>query len=200
MGNNCSEAINSFIDKYDLSEKTIIPFCTHDGYGSGASFTDIRSSSGANVLEGIAISSDEVLTSQQQVEQWIDSLNVDFGKSFQNINIQIGNIKLAGILNDSKEAEQFKAVLPQTISMSHYGNREYYGGIDEKITVIGKGQLNFENGDITFCPKNNTIAIFYNQSDQPNLTMEVYVIGKVTSDLAVFDELESSIDITFTLQ
>lgn len=46
--------------------------------------------------------------------------------------------------------------------MVHYGNREYYGSIDESIDVKGEGQLNFEDGDITFCPINNTIAIFYN--------------------------------------
>lgn len=84
--------------------------------------------------------------------------------------------------------------------MVHYGNREYYGSIDESIDVEGEGQLNFEDGDITFCPINNTIAIFYNQSDKPNLTMAVYVIGKVTSNLAIFDELSSSVDITFLLK
>lgn len=43
------------------------------------------------------------------------------------------------------------------------------------------------------------MAIFYAQTERPNLTMEVIPIGKVTSDLSVFDILGSSEDITFQL-
>ena len=62
------------------------------------------------------------------------------------------------------------------------------------------GQLNFENGDITYCPTNNTLAIFYAQTSRPNLTMEVIPIGKVTSDLSVFDTLGSRENITFSIE
>ena len=47
------------------------------------------------------------------------------------------------------------------------------------------GQLNFENGDITYCERNNSMAIFYAQTDHP--------------DLSVFDTFDSSEDVTFTL-
>lgn len=63
-----------------------------------------------------------------------------------------------------------------------------------------KGKLNFDNGDITYCKQNNTIAIFYNQSSNPNLTMEVIPIGKVTSDLSVFKNLSSNEDMNFSLK
>lgn len=32
-------------------------------------------------------------------------------------------------------------MLPLTVSMVHYGNREFYGTIDETIAVQGRGQL-----------------------------------------------------------
>jgi hypothetical protein len=81
--------------------------------------------------------------------------------------------------------------------MSNYGGREVYGSIDQRLTVEGSGQLRFDDGDITYCPSNNTAAIFYAQTDRPDLTMEVYPIGKVTSDLSVFPDLPSRVDITF---
>ena len=41
-----------FKKKYDLSDKTVIPFCTHDGYGAGNSYNSIRvESSAKNMLE-----------------------------------------------------------------------------------------------------------------------------------------------------
>ncbi|MBD5160410.1 MAG: hypothetical protein HDT14_00005, partial [Oscillibacter sp.] len=104
---------------------------------------------------------------------------------------------LDGVLYDSSMARQFIAQLPQTITMSNYGGREVYGGINQAITVEGDGQFRFDDGDITYCPSNNTAAIFYSQSSRPNLTMTVYPIGKVTSDLSIFPDLPSRVEITF---
>lgn len=60
------------------------------------------------------------------------------------------------------------------------------------------GQLHFENGDITYCSTNNTMAIFYAQTENPDLSMEVIPIGRITSDLSVFDDLLGSVDVTFS--
>lgn len=47
---------------------------------------------------------------------------------------------------------------------------------------------------------NDTIAIFYAKADDPSmgiLTMRIIPIGKVTSDLGIFDEMESRLEFTF---
>lgn len=195
------QVIRSFMEKYDLSEKTVIPFCTHNGYGSGNSYDEIQQySKSKNMLEGIAIDSQEILESESQIEEWLNSLDLNINNGSQEISIQIGDYQLVGQLNDSQMAQQLKTMLPLTVSMINYGNREFYGTIDTTIEIQGSGQLFFENGDITYCPTNNSLAIFYSQSDNPNLTMEVYVIGKVTSDLERFHELSSREDITFALK
>jgi flavodoxin len=36
------QIILTFLEKYDLSGKTIIPFCTHEGSGFGRSVSDLR--------------------------------------------------------------------------------------------------------------------------------------------------------------
>lgn len=49
-------AVFTFLDSYDFSGKTIIPYCTHEG--SGLSSTDrkvAKAGKGANVLEGLGI-------------------------------------------------------------------------------------------------------------------------------------------------
>ncbi|TBL69116.1 flavodoxin [Paenibacillus thalictri] len=46
----------SFLDKYDLSGKTVIPFNTNGGYGVGSSFDDVNERcAGCNVLEGFSV-------------------------------------------------------------------------------------------------------------------------------------------------
>lgn len=197
----------SFLENYDLSGKTVIPFCTHDGYGAGSSYSAVtRASTGATVENGLAIDASNAASSQRTVESWLNGLDLPTGGSQGStqqpqgetaIRITIGSTQLNGVLYDSDMARQFIAQLPQTISMSNYGGREVYGGIDEAIEVEGSGQLRFDDGDITYCPSNNTAAIFYAQSSRPNLTMEVYPIGRVTSDLSIFPDLPSRVDITF---
>lgn len=115
------------------------------------------------------------------------------------IKITIGDTVLDGVIYDTALAEEFKGHFPLTVSMSAYGGREYYGGLGFTPESSGTGQLNFENGDITYCRTNNTMAIFYAQTERPNLTMEVVPIGKVMSDLSVFESLDSREDITFSL-
>lgn len=105
------QAVISFLNQYDLSGKTVIPFCTHDGYGG----------------------------------------------------------------------------------------REYYGGVDFYPKNLEGGKKTFDNGDIIYCEAHHNMAIFYAQTDNPNLSVDVIPIGKVTSDLAVFDTLDSREDITFSL-
>lgn len=192
------QAVRTFLSEYDFSGKTVIPFCTHDGYGAGRSFSTVAELAlGAETLEGIAIQASDVTTSADAVAKWLDGLGLSASKSETAIRIIIGEQELDGVLYDSGMAQQFITQLPQTINMSNYGGREVYGGIDQEITVEGEGQLRFDDGDITYCPSNNTAAIFYSQSDRPDLTMRVYPIGKVTSDLSIFPDLPSRVEITF---
>lgn len=201
---NAPAPVLSFLESGDLSGKRVIPFCTHDGYGAGRSYSGVESSSpGVAVEQGLAVEA-TVGDPQPSVENWLKGLGFDKQAPEQAqgetaLQITVGNVTLDGVLYDSDMARQLLDQLPQTVSMSNYAGREVYGGIDRRIETEGAGQLRFEDGDITYCPSNNTLAIFYAQSSRPNLTMEVYPIGKVTSDLTIFPDLPSRVEITFEL-
>ena len=200
------QAVISFLSRHDLSGKTVIPFCTHDGYGAGSSYRTISEASHAGqTLDGLAIEASDVPVSKDTVSQWLSSIGIstvsadaasDEGTA---IKITIGDTVLDGVIYDTELAQEIMERLPITVSMAGYGGREYYGGIDFTPQNVGEGQLFFDNGDITYCSTNNTLAIFYAQTDHPNLTMEVIPIGKVTSDLSVFDTVSSREEITFSL-
>lgn len=114
-----------------------------------------------------------------------------------DITITAGDTIIYGTLEDSDLANEIKSHFPLEVSMVRYGTREFYGGIDFTPENISGGKKTFENGDITYCDTNNTLAIFYNDSEIPDLTMDVIKIGEVTSDLSVFDELDSTTIFTF---
>lgn len=75
-----------------------------------------------------------------------------------------------------------------------------HGGLDREIPTTEEGRLRFDDGDITYCPQNNSVALFYAQTSRPNLTMKVIPMGRVTSDLAPLHKLPSSVIAHFSLQ
>jgi flavodoxin len=65
-------AVFTFLEEYDFSGKTIIPFCTHEGSGIGSSERDIKKlCPDAKVLSGIAIRGGSVAVADNLVENWL---------------------------------------------------------------------------------------------------------------------------------
>lgn len=64
----------TFLEKYDFSSKTILPFCTHEGSGMGRSESDIKKlCPGANVEKGLAIRGGSVKSAEKDIERWLKS-------------------------------------------------------------------------------------------------------------------------------
>lgn len=201
---NAPQAMYAFLSQYDLSGKTVIPFCTHDGYGAGGSYAGIASAleGEAAVLDGLAIEATDVPESADAVLAWLREIGVQAASNDSTeteITITIGDTVLNGILYDTALAQEISRYFPLTISAAGFGGREYYGGVEFYPENWKGGQTGFENGDITYCEAHHNMAIFYAQTDDPILSVEVAPIGKVTSDLTVFDNLPERVDITFAM-
>ncbi len=68
-------AVFTFLESYDFSGKTIVPFCTHEGSGLGHSEKDIaKSCPKATISEGLAIHGTNAGSAEPQVTSWIDRL------------------------------------------------------------------------------------------------------------------------------
>ncbi len=58
----------TFLEAYDFSEKTIIPFCTHEGSGLGRSERDIpKLCPKATLLKGLAIRGSRVSAAEKDI-------------------------------------------------------------------------------------------------------------------------------------
>jgi len=70
-------AVYTFLESYDFSGKTLIPFCTHEGSGLGRSVEDIRKlCPKVEVKNPIAFYGSSVSNANGKVEEWIkDVLN-----------------------------------------------------------------------------------------------------------------------------
>lgn len=203
-GSTLPQPMATFLSQNPLEGKTIIPFCTHDGYGSGRSAQAIAEyCPKATILTGFDMLGADAREAKDRLAAWLNSIgirtttaNVSPGDATP-ITMTIGNTVVQGVLNNGPVARQFMTLLPVTVDMGQFGGREFYGSLSQRIATNGEGQLRFNDGDLTYCPQNNTVAIFYAQTDRPDLTMRVIPMGKVTSDLSIFHNMQHSVSVTF---
>lgn len=80
--------ISTFLENYDFSKKTIVPFCTSHSSGIGKSDTNLHFlASSAQWLSGRRFSSG---TSQKTIADWIDSLDLKFTSNVSSFDLQNG--------------------------------------------------------------------------------------------------------------
>ena len=70
-------AVFTFLESYDFSGKTIIPYCTHEGSGLGQSVRDMKKlCPNSRVLDGLAIKGGSVNRNQNDVSAWLHKLGI----------------------------------------------------------------------------------------------------------------------------
>ncbi len=66
-------AMCTFLEHYDFSGKTILPFCTNEGSGMGSSERELKKlCAGAQVVQGLSIHGAEATQAENKVVAWID--------------------------------------------------------------------------------------------------------------------------------
>ncbi|MCM1187476.1 MAG: flavodoxin [Lachnoclostridium sp.] len=70
--------LDTFVESYDFSGKTVVPFCTSGGSGVGSSATNLEKlTNGADWLSGKRLNGSD---SQDTVMEWVNGLGLDFGE------------------------------------------------------------------------------------------------------------------------
>lgn len=70
--------VYTFLEEYDFSGKTIIPFASHEGSGLGNGPSKIAEiCPNAQVMDGFSARGTEVSSSKDDIEKWIDGLNLE---------------------------------------------------------------------------------------------------------------------------
>ena len=65
-------AVATFLERYDFTGKTILPFCTNEGSGMGSSELDIKKyASGADIKKGLPITGSRAAESKPQLQKWL---------------------------------------------------------------------------------------------------------------------------------
>lgn len=72
--------VYNFIESYDFTEKTIIPFCTHGGSGLSGTERTMEEITGASMLNGFAISGETAQNDRErslaEVTAWLEEIEI----------------------------------------------------------------------------------------------------------------------------
>lgn len=74
-------AVYSFLEEYDLKDKTIVPFCTHGGSGLSGTDRNIKdATSSSSVLKGLALYGSDTQSdfdgTQKKVKNWLKNIGL----------------------------------------------------------------------------------------------------------------------------
>ena len=72
-------ALYTFIEKHDWSNKTVIPFTTHEGSGLGSVPANLKTATKANVLDGLATYGNDAQNNQDKVKESVGAWLTELG-------------------------------------------------------------------------------------------------------------------------
>ena len=110
------------------------------------------------------------------------------------ITMMFGDTKITAVIDDSETSRAFLDLLPLTLDMRRYADREYYAAIDQ-LPEDGEFIPDFENGDVTYYTAGRSLAIFFGNEENSNQG-ELIRMGRITSDLGLFAEMSDSVTVT----
>lgn len=156
--------IDTFLESYDFSDKTVIPFCTSASSGIATSEKNIKALVPiGNQLEGRRFSAN---ATKEDVKAWYDTLPLNEEKSDNKLKISVNGTELTATLEDNSSAQALTELLKQgniTVDMSDYGNFEKVGNLpqslpknDEKITTVPGDIILYQGNKITIYYAENT--------------------------------------------
>ncbi|GFP24012.1 uncharacterized protein HKBW3S09_01478 [Candidatus Hakubella thermalkaliphila] len=112
----------------------------------------------------------------------------------KKIRIRAGNVEDEALLNDSRTDQAIWDALPIEGSGSKWGEEIYF-----PIPVqaeLEDGQEEVEVGTLGYWPPGSALCIFFgptpvSQSDQPRAASPVTLVGEVSGDAKIFQEVSS---------
>lgn len=113
------------------------------------------------------------------------------------IELAFGDTVMTAVLDDSEISRAFIRMLPLTLTMNRYADREYYAALGE-LPENGAAIDDFENGDVTYYTDGKSLAIFFGNADTSSQDGLIRM-GRITSDLSLFDTVGESAEVTISL-
>ena len=154
----------TFAENYDLSGKTIVPFCTSGSSGIGSSAVNLSfCAPDARWLDGMRFSAG---ASRESVTEWVNGLELAPPEAPQ-ILLDIGGTEVSVVWADNSSVDALKDLLqrsgPITLDLSDYGGFEKGAPLPEDLPQNNE-QMQTDAGDIILY-QGRQFVIYYDRNN-----------------------------------
>lgn len=161
--------IATFLESYDFSGKTIIPFCSHGGGQFGQSITDIsKLAPNSKIGEGLSIHYSGGSSLSSDIDEWIEKNNIGQNQTSEVITSRIkltinNNEEIYVRLDNNQTAQDFASMLPLTLEAEDYNSTEKIATLPRELTTEGSPSgYTPKTGDFAYYAPWGNLSIFYN--------------------------------------
>ena len=148
----------TFVEKYNLENKTIVPFCTSASSPIGSSAINLSNLTNQGTwLNGKRFSSS---ATKEEVNSWLDSLPIMI-KEEKDLVMEIDGVKVDVIWEDNDSVKELMEYAKDglSISMNIYGGFEQVGSLGKSIKNSDT-QMSTNSGDIVLYNSSNIVVFF----------------------------------------
>ena len=161
--------ILSFLDAYDFSGKTVIPFCTSGSSGISAAQTELESTyTDINWKSGSRLNG----YTTDQLKTWLTGLGIKNAP----FKVTIAGTDFTAELANNATAQAFNALMPMTLNMTELNGNEKYKYIDSTLPTNAACPGTIHARDILLYG-NNCVVVFYKTF---STSYSYSKIGKIT--------------------
>lgn len=166
-------AIHTFLEEYDLSGKTVIPFCTHGTGGLASTIQDIKKDLPQDVtlLDPIGVYRPDVDSSQDEVNKWLDGMGYTEDYKVQSdednnigktIKLIINDKTYSAQLYNSPAADSLYDMLPLTLTFEDFNGIEKIAYLNDSLNIEGEPD-GFQpvKGDLCLYAPWGNLSVFY---------------------------------------
>ena len=177
--------INTFLDTYDLSGKTIMPFCTSGSSGISTSVSAIRNiCTNSTVTDGFRGTSS---TAGTQIRTWLNNNN--FSEAIHmRMKLTANGKEIIIKLNNNETAKDLAATLPCELDFSDFGGSEKIAYPTKTLNTVGTSSGTQPNaGDLTLYKPWGNLALFYKDYSYSSDLIPLGSIEKGTENISMLD-------------
>ena len=196
----------TFVEEYDWSGKTVVPFVTHGTGGLSSTIRDLTAAlpEDVTILEPIGVYRPEVDASQSAIQEWIAGLDLELPqggngqtqkeetntmKSTRRIRFSLDDgSEIIVRLNDNPAAEALYEMLPLELSFEDFNSTEKIAYLTEEIPSDGSpDQCDPDVGSLCYYIPWGNLCFFY-RDFRPSSAL--IPLGQVESGAGLLEGLD----------
>lgn len=191
-------AVLTFLEEYDFTGKTVIPFCTSMAVDIDQSMEDFRNTlPDVDIKNGLRLNYTLSGDWQAEVDGWLERIGISthVAQESYKVRMTFGNHSLTATLENNATTRAFIERLPITLPMMDLYGREMCYRFPEALPTDNAFTQGYEVGEIVYYPPMHSFVILYAQNGE---RFQMQKLGRVDSDIELFDGV-GDVDVRFEL-